>query len=292
MKPWKSYLGILGVVLLLLVAAYEPITVTTPATVTPITLQGSLFDQLATLTPLPVVLTPTSGAVQFSLDAMSSEVLASMDVVQLQRKSDIYVSDGGGGGTYDLSTVTPPEVIGEVTTSYKTYGGVSYPVYWVNDWYCQNITPGTVIRAFVQAFRQRGVPLEYGMPLIASESSFEEYVYEGGKCRLKQNNAGAPAYCAGQIYGPAHPSVDYIRLATDLNYCVDLSISVFKGMYSGTGDWVEAAAYYKGFAQLGGKNNASFINNYMPFYNRGNHTYNGMLVPYNDSIDSTLSQYP
>lgn len=168
------------------------------------------------------------------------------------------------------------------------------PVLTGNDM-CNGFTKRDAVAVVYLMSRRFGQSFRFTGPLIGSESAFIFYEFDGpnGECVANQNNAGAPAYCAGQIYQPrgaggqTHPEFDLYPTGNepraslqDPVYCMAASMKVYA--YDFGGNSILAAANYKGF---GSAYDSIFVNNYMPWYNAGAVTVDGVTIPFVDDYD-------
>jgi len=157
---------------------------------------------------------------------------------------------------------------------------------------CNEFTQRDAVALVYLMSKKFGQSFAFTGPLIGSESAFVFYEHDGpgGECVANQNNAGAPAYCAGQIYQPngaggqTHPEFDLYPTGSESRaslqdpvYCMAASMKVFRDDFGGNS--ILAAANYKGF---GSASNADFVANYMPWYNAGSVSVEGVTVPFVD----------
>lgn len=157
---------------------------------------------------------------------------------------------------------------------------------------CNDFTQRDAVALVYLMSKKFGQSFKFTGPLIGSESAFIFYEHDGpnGECVANQNNAGAPAYCAGQIYQPngaggqTHPEFDLYPTGAepraslqDPVYCMAASMKVFRDDFGGNS--ILAAANYKGF---GSTSDPDFVNNYIPWFNGGSVAVDGITIPFVD----------
>ncbi len=135
-----------------------------------------------------------------------------------------------------------------------------------------------------------GVPWDIAATMIVTESGFLAFVLENGVCKLRYNLGGAPAYCLGQIYLPAHQD-ENIQSLSDTRHCLKRSAQILAGRYNPVTqpDWILAVACYKGFCSKDypvPTEASGFVDNFVtPYYTTAGVTDGdtGIWIPFNQA---------